>query len=108
MPLGSLILNEMNCLNNVKTYYIEDLSSHSFSINSINIFSMNIRSIKANFDELVLMLSTMNNSFDIIILSETWLTIDFNFVLNGYCTINSLGELNKCDGVTIFIKDNIS
>lgn len=28
-----------------------------------------------------------NNSFDIVILSETWLAVDFNFVLNGYCTI---------------------
>ena len=53
MSLDSLILNEINCLNNVKTDYIEDLSSHSFSINNINVFSMNIRSIKANFDELV-------------------------------------------------------
>jgi len=32
--------------------------------------------------------------------------IEFNYILNGYCTINSLGELNKNGVVTIFIKDN--
>lgn len=53
------------------------------------------------------MLSTINISFDFIILSETWLTFDLNFVLNGYCTIKSLGEIYKYDGATIFVKDKL-
>jgi hypothetical protein len=31
--------------------------------------------------------------------------IDLNDILNGYCSINSLGELNKNYSVTIFIKN---
>lgn len=67
---------------------------------------MNIRSINANLDKLILLLSSVSDKFDVIILSETWMFIEFNYILNGYCTINSLGELNKNDGVTIFIKNN--
>ncbi|KAF0706991.1 Reverse transcriptase domain-containing protein, partial [Aphis craccivora] len=83
----------------IKIQSIKDISGYDVEN---NIFSMNIRSINCNFDELVLMLSSMDDSFDILILSETWLLVDFNFVLNGYYNINSLGHINKSDGVTIF------
>jgi len=33
---------------------------------------------------------------------------DFEFKLNGYKTINSVGTFNKSDGVTIFIKDSLN
>lgn len=32
---------------------------------------------------------------------------DFKYTLNGYQTINSISKFNKCDGVTIFVKENI-
>lgn len=47
---------------------------------------------------------SMNNSFDIIVLSETWLSVDFNSMLYGYHNINSLGEAN--DDVTIFVENS--
>jgi len=59
--------------------------------------------------DLVFLLNTNANalSFDIVVLSETWLDYDFTFLLNGCQTINSIGKLNKSDGVTIFIKQPI-
>jgi len=51
------------------------------------------------------MLSSVFGKFDVIILSETWMYIELNDILNGYCSINSLGELNKNDSVTIFSKN---
>jgi len=48
-------------------------------------------SIKCHFDELVCYLSTSNEPFDIIALSETWLTEETNFVIEGYQTSHSLG-----------------
>lgn len=45
-----------------------------------------------------------NFNFDIIVLSETWLSYDFKILLNGYQTINAIGKLNKSDGVTVFVK----
>jgi len=42
----------------------------------------------------------MNNSFDIIILSKTRIAANFDFVkMDITCTINSIVEFNKCDGV---------
>jgi len=55
----------------------------------------------------MLYLNAHNCVVDIIILCETWLLHDFNFNLNGYININSTGLLNKSDGITMFIKDNI-
>lgn len=70
-------------------------------------FTMNIRSIRSHFDELVLLLNTYALYFDKIILSETWLDYDFKFVINSYQTINYIGKLNKSDGATVFVKETI-
>lgn len=61
------------------------------------VFSMNIRSINSNFDELILMLSCMNITFNVIVLNEIWLAVSF---------INSSREINKNDEVTIYVKYN--
>jgi len=34
--------------------------------------------------------------------------ITYEFKLNGYKTINSLGTLNKSDGVTVLIRESIN
>ncbi|CAI6356615.1 unnamed protein product [Macrosiphum euphorbiae] len=66
---------------------------------------MNISSIKCHFDELLVLLSTSMVNFDIVVLYETWLLNDVNFIINGYQSLNSLAVNNKSDGVTIFIKN---
>lgn len=107
MVLDKHIIKDIHNLNYINTKYIENLSSFNYGNNNINVLSLNIRSIFANFDELVLMLNSNNSNFDIIVLTETWLLYDFNFELNGYHTVNSLGIINKNDGVTVFIKNSL-
>jgi len=51
---------------------------------------MNIRSLKANIDELLLLLNSINHRFDVIVLSETWLNEDYDFTINDYVAIHSL------------------
>jgi hypothetical protein len=79
-------------------------------INVINVFQMNIRSIKKNFDQLTYVLQNSCIDFHIIVLTETWVTdeYNFNFKLNGYIEISKPGNLNKCDGVCVFVKDSLS
>ncbi|CAI6345671.1 unnamed protein product [Macrosiphum euphorbiae] len=67
---------------------------------------MNISSIKCHFDELLVLLSTSVVNFDIVVLYETWLLNDVNFIINGYQSFNSLDVNNKSDGVTLFIKNS--
>lgn len=108
--MESNILKDINLLKNINTVILDNFSNLPTNImnnNNLSIFVMNIRSIRRHFDELVLLLDTYTLSFDIIVLCETWLDYDFKFLLNGYQTINSIGKLNKSDGVTIFIKEPI-
>lgn len=107
MVLDKYVIKDINNVNYIGTKYIEDLSSFNYGIDNINVFALNIRSIFANFDELVLLLNSSNSNFDIIVLTETWLLYDFKFELNGYNIINSLGIINKNDGVTVFIKNSL-
>lgn len=48
---------------------------------------MNVSSLNSNFDEFVLMINYSNTKFDVTVLSETWLSVSFNFVLNVYYTL---------------------
>jgi len=66
---------------------------------------MNIRSLNANINELLLLLNSINHSFDVIVLSETWLNEDIDFMINGYEAIHSLCKLNKSNGLSIFVNN---
>lgn len=107
--MESNFLNDINLFKNINTDFIDNLNKLPTNImnNNLSIFAMNIRSIRSHFDELVLLLNTYTLNFDIIVLSETWLDYDFKFVINGYQTINSIGKLNKSDGVTVLVKETI-
>jgi len=103
-------INNIDKLNHINTKTVDNLSTlhtHNIFNNTLSVFSLNIRSIRLHFDELTLYLKSHNSNFDIIVLSETWLLCDFKLNLKGYLTINSIGTLNKSDGITILIKENI-
>lgn len=72
---------------------------------TIYLLSLNIRSIRARFDELIALLDSIDHKFDIIFLSETWLCVNQSFSLNGYKYFSSLGILNKANGVCMFVSD---
>jgi len=66
---------------------------------------MSISSIKCHFNELLVLLNISIVNLHIVVLYETWLLNDLNFIINGYQSLNSLAVNNKSDGVTIFIKN---
>lgn len=95
-------------INNINCTYINSLNDITLNNNDFSIFQLNISSISAHFNKLVALLNSVKNYFSIIILCETWLVYDFEYKLNGYITINSLGTFNKCDGVTILVKKSLN
>lgn len=95
-------------VNGVNCSYIDSIADILISNNNLSIFQLNISSINAHIIDLTALLSTVKYFFSIIVLCETWLINDFEFNLNGYKTINSVGNFNKGDGVTIFIKDSLN
>lgn len=72
-------ISTINSFFEYKTNYFESFSEFIYKYNIVqerflNILSCNIRSIKANVDELLLLLESEKKNFkpDIIILTETW------------------------------------
>lgn len=76
----------------------------------LNIMHLNIRSVKKNFDELLLFLETFKISFcDVIVLSECFqLTSFLEFTIQGYTTHYSNGNITRNDGVLIMVRDNLN
>lgn len=76
--------------------------------NDVSIISMNIRSINKNFDDFLVLLSRIDFNFDILILSECWLTEHYNpSHLQDYNSFYTLKYLNQNDGLVVYIKNNI-
>lgn len=70
---------------------------------------MNIYSLNKIFDKLVYVIQNCKIKFHIIILSETWISDEFNYILNGYLGVNEPG-LSRCNGnrISMFVKDNLT
>lgn len=96
-------LNDLYNVNNIDTSFVNNLSDINFKLNSLSIFSMNIRSISCHFDEFLVLLSTVKDKFDIIILSETWVNYNCELTINGYMGFHCSGSLNKADGLSMFV-----
>lgn len=95
----------------VNTCVYEDVWGFDFfsdnSINpnkSITILSLNIRSCNKHFDELMLILNSYRNKFDVIILTETWMDEScVNVSMDGYERFVNKKRKNQNDGVIVFV-----
>lgn len=78
--------------------------------NKLNLFHLNIRSLKKNFEELLIYLNLFNfENVDILILSETFnLDKVSDFHIKGYNLYYNESTFNKNDGLVIYVKENIN
>lgn len=75
---------------------------------SVTVIHLNIRSIGCNFDEFQVLLKRINLIFDVIILSECWLSKCRYFpLLPGYISFKS-NFSNQNDGVVVFVRAGLS
>ena len=74
----------------------------------MQIFSINIRSINANFDNLLEYLRTFEIEPSVIILTETWHNDSTEFFgIEGYQGFFETNKLNKASGVAIFVRNSV-
>lgn len=75
----------------------------------LKVFSMNIRSIQKNFDELPVILKRLDMELDILVLSECWLNED-KIVghLDGYTSFKTTKYINKAGGVVVYVNNKWS
>jgi len=71
---------------------------------TFSIFHMNIHSLNKNSDELCQFLSTINHSFDILVLSEIWLynITMFRILIPGYTFYYDLPVESYVGGIGIY------
>ena len=90
-------------------YYNEEMFNDNFqhcSENSVSMFHLNIRSLVSNFRNLDLMLSSLRMEFDVIGLTETWLTRNNNNIYNftNYNHIYKIRDGKRGGCVSMYIK----
>ena len=88
-------------------YHFENFKA-KFQRPNISIIHVNIRSLRANFTKLKILLASLSHPFDIIIVTETWLTNDTCnlFQLHNYNFISQNRE-RRGGGVGMFIRNHI-
>ena len=77
---------------------------------NFSFFHLNIRSLNSNKDKLVLLLSTLNDPFDVIALSEIW-SFNIDFYANLFPNHNfffSLCETSKIGGIGFYVHKSYS
>ncbi|KAJ8952344.1 hypothetical protein NQ318_017238 [Aromia moschata] len=75
---------------------------------NFKIIHNNIRSLPKNIDEFNVFLHQFDSNFECIVLTETFKIPDLSlFNIAGYTTIYNEGNVNKNDGIVIYIKSDI-
>jgi len=94
----------------VHRYYSIDDYSAILSRSDLNfhILNLNIRSYNKNSDELQVLLEHLVVKPDVIILTETWFSNDYDENLNGYNAFHSFREERRGGGVTVYVKSKYS
>jgi len=108
--------NNLNITPKYRTNYFESFSDYvncvnDINLNYLNILCLNIRSINAHFDELILYLENdiKCKQIDILVLTETWHnTISCHYKMAGYNLFFSSTKRNQNDGIIIFVKNHIN
>jgi hypothetical protein len=92
--------NDVNC-----RYYDCDLfnASMNFNKDKLLVIHQNIRSFNCNYDELTVYLSRLKTNIDILILSETWFSIDSVVELPGYKGYHIYREGRRGGGVSVYV-----
>ena len=106
-------------INNFKEYSIDTFNTDkSIKSSSLNLFHNNARSLMRDgrIDEYNILFKAIDNPFNILVFTETWLTVDNEQLCNfeGYKPLHLLRTIDdqfdlktKGGGVSMFIKENV-
>ena len=87
---------------------ISDINTFTVNKNDFLIMHINIRSICGNILHLCTLLDNLLIKPDILVCTEAWLTTCYGFIdLSEYNYYTNESQLNKADGVVIYIKEGI-
>ena len=79
-----------------------------FTKNNLNCIHLNIRSVHQNLDEFLLNLQILGIRWNVVILSETWMKSESDFIpIPGYLAFHSVRNHKKGGGVSILIESEL-
>jgi len=87
---------------------VQSLSSKLRNNSQFSVFHLNIRSFNRNADELLLFLSQLSIKPSVIVLSETWFTVDSVTELACYRGHHVTRTLRRGGGISIYIRSDFS
>ena len=95
----------IHALNSCKYYLPFDISCTSS--NNLNVMHLNIRSLRSKLDSFISLISTMGCEFDIMSISESWLSDDIvkDYCVPGYTLVFNNRQNMRGGGVAIYIKN---
>ena len=99
-----------NMNENLNYYTVDEYSSViSEEINLLKIMSVNIRSLAKNGIELKVLLETISNKPDLLVVTETWLIeSDLNEVyVEGFSAFHSTRPTGRGGGVSLFYRESL-
>ena len=79
-------------------------------IRGLSLIHFNCRSIKSKFEELKEYLNSLHTRFDIICISESWLTCEDNlldYTLDNYDVLNTNRNNKRGGGVVIYVSKSL-
>lgn len=104
-------LNELEEQDEIDTIILKEINNFTQIYNMenrINFIHFNIRSIRKNFDELLVYIQESKIDMDVIILSEVWNVESVSdFIIPNYEIYYNNSKLNQNDGLIIYTKNNI-
>ena len=87
---------------------IAEINKYIANKNEFLIMHVNIRSINGNFLHLSTLLDSLIIKPDILVCTEAWLMSCYEFInLQNYSYYTNESQLNKADGVVLYIKEGI-
>ena len=90
-------------------YSIENLNTISLNDHALNLVHINIRSAPKNLDEFFIIMETLALQFDIIIITETWLKSENDWIdVPGYNAFHTTRNSRLGGGATILASTNLS
>ena len=94
-----------NCAHTINSRYMEisDLSKLQDTKDSFSLFHLNIRSLSAHYDELLLLLSNFSLSLDVIGISESIINVN----ISGY-TMHLTPTKSSAGGVALYVKSSLN
>lgn len=79
--------NELTNIVKISANIVNNLSDIYSNKNLFSVFYCNICSVTLHINELLVYLNTTSHKFDIIVLTETWLSVDLNICIDGYTNL---------------------